>query len=124
SEANHGNVTPTIADGGFTIDRALQTTVLSLPALRRLRFPLDGETSSKPAVDDAARTALAALALCGATLARDAGADLRSRCLLVPTTEFTWELIGSPGSAPRAFALSGSQAIGLLNQSVDAARAV
>ncbi len=122
SEANHGNVTPTIADGGFTIDRALQTTVLSLPALRRLRFPLNGEASSTSAADDAARTALAALALCGATLARDAGADLRSRCLLVPTAEFTWELIGSPGSAPRSFALSGSQAIDLLNQAVDAAR--
>ena len=35
SEANHGNVTPTIADGGLTMARALQTTVLSLPALRR-----------------------------------------------------------------------------------------
>src|SRR5208282_2180180 len=34
SEANHGNVTPSISEGGFTIDYAEQTTVLSLPALR------------------------------------------------------------------------------------------
>ena len=42
SEVNHGNVTPTITDGGFTIGKAVQTTVLSLPALRRLHFPLNG----------------------------------------------------------------------------------
>ena len=48
SKANHGNVTPTIADGGFTISKAVQTTVLSLPALRRLRFPLSG-TDPDPA---------------------------------------------------------------------------
>ena len=39
SEANHGNVTPTIADGGFTIDRAIQTTVVSLPAPAPPAFP-------------------------------------------------------------------------------------
>jgi CRISPR-associated protein Csb1 len=33
SEANHGNVTPSISSGGYTIDFAEQTTVLSLPAL-------------------------------------------------------------------------------------------
>ena len=39
SEANHGNVTPSITEGGFTISKARQTTTLSLAALRRLRFP-------------------------------------------------------------------------------------
>src|SRR5215510_7091501 len=34
SEGNHGNVTPGIEGGGVTIRKALQTTVLSLPALR------------------------------------------------------------------------------------------
>jgi len=59
SEANHGNVTPSITDGGVTLASAVQTTVISLPALRRLRFPLNGKHT--PAVDDAARTVLAAL---------------------------------------------------------------
>jgi CRISPR-associated protein Csb1 len=124
SEANHGNVTPTIADGGFTIDRALQATVLSLPALRRLRFPLTGDTTSRPEVDDAARTALVALALCGATLAHEAGADLRSRCLLVPTTGFAWELLGSPGALPVAYKLTSDEAVALLKDAVAAATAV
>ncbi len=39
SEANHSNVTPSITRGGVTVGKAVQTTVLSLPALRRLRFP-------------------------------------------------------------------------------------
>ena len=72
SEANHGNVTPTIADrGGVTISKAVQTTVLSLPGLRRLRFPLNGKSS--PKTDDAARTALAALGLCRGTGPRARG---------------------------------------------------
>src|SRR5690606_26521884 len=38
SEVNHGNVAPSITAGGFTIGKAIQTTVISLPALRRLRL--------------------------------------------------------------------------------------
>jgi CRISPR-associated protein Csb1 len=121
SEANHGNVTPSITDGGVTIAKALQTTVLSLPALRRLRFPLDGKPSD-PKFDDAARTALAALALCAATLAREQGCDLRSRCLLVPTIDYEWELIGRPGDEPQRFSLTGEAAIELLRDAVTAAR--
>src|SRR5206468_3882456 len=47
--------------GGVTMDHAEQTTVLSLAALRRLRFPVGGEISTE--ADHAARTVLAALAL-------------------------------------------------------------
>src|SRR5262249_35092281 len=83
SEANHRNVTPTRSEGGFTIDYAEQTTVLSLPALRRLRLPTKSdETKTKsdeaksPTVGDvAARTYLAALGLLGAALAIEAGYD-------------------------------------------------
>jgi hypothetical protein len=56
-------------DGGFTIDYAEQTTVLSLPALRRLRFPVKPGEKSTTESDNAARTYLAALGLLG-----DAGA--------------------------------------------------
>jgi CRISPR-associated protein Csb1 len=124
SEANHGNVTPTIAEGGVTLDRALQTTVLSFPALRRLRFPLHAGKSSDPKVDDAARTALAALALCAATLNREQGCDLRSRCLLVPTTGYEWELIGAPSEEPERFTLNAEGAIALFRAAVAAARKV
>ena len=121
SEANHGNVTPSIADGGFTISKAVQTTVLSLPALRRLRFPVDGKAGL--ARDDAARTALAALALCAATLSRAQGCDLRSRCILHAQDAITWELLGEPGSEPQRFALPAADAIALYREALDKARA-
>lgn len=111
SEVNHGNVTPTIADGGVTISKARQTTVLSLPALRRLRFPLREQTRSEPAVDEAARVALAALAICAAELARERGYDLRSRCQLHPTSAPVWELLDEPGAAPRQFTCDGALAV-------------
>jgi CRISPR-associated protein Csb1 len=120
SKANHGNVTPTIADGGVTIRKAVQTTVLSLAALRRLRFPLNGTT--KTSADDAARVVLAALGLCAATLASEKGCDLRSRCQLHPTTRIAWELLDGPGEPPVEFALSGSEAIALYIAAVGAAR--
>lgn len=122
SEANHGNVTPTIAEGGFTIARAQQTTVISLPVLRRLRFPPPGQLDSTPERDAAARTLLAALGLLAATLAAEAGLDLRSRCLLVPTAPFEWELLDQPAAAPQRFALDGAAALQLFNAALDRAR--
>ncbi len=121
SKANHGNITPTISDGGFTISLGLQTTVLSLPALRRLRFPVSGG-SPGPQADLAARTTLAALALFAATLVREQGADLRSRCLLFPTSSAVWELLDRPGEAARQFELSGEGAREIYRQSVEEAK--
>lgn len=119
SEANHGNVTPGIGQGGFTISNAKQTTVISIAALRRLRFPLSGGPDTKPEVDRAARTVLAALGLLGATLAREQGADLRSRCQLFPTQAFFWELLDKPGEAEhKCFALTADQAVELFAAAV------
>jgi CRISPR-associated protein Csb1 len=122
SEANHGNVTPSLAAGGVTISHALQTTVLSMPALRRLRFPLDGSADSDPAADAAARTTLAALALLGATLAAEAGADLRSRCFLLPTAPLEWELLGNPADPEQRFMLDGKAALALFTSALDSAQ--
>jgi len=122
SEVNHGNVTPSIDTraGGFTVASAQRTTTLSLPALRRLRFPLDGEAS--PVRDQAARVALAALGLCAATLSRDLGGDLRSRCHLIAESPSHWELLDRPGEAPKTFTLDAEQAITLYKEAVTAAR--
>jgi len=138
SEANHGNVTPgidyrrdqrtlvlddqgrPIPVGGFTITSAVQTVVLSFPALRRLRFPTNGKLD--PGVDGAARTVLAALGLCAAALAAEAGLDLRSRCLLWPTAPLTWELLGRPGVNEPGLTLEADDAIELLREAVEAAR--
>ncbi len=121
SEVNHGNIPPSIADGGFTISEAVQTTVLSLPALRRLRFPV-GEGSLDPGIDLAARTALAALALFAASLVREQGADLRSRCLLYATGPVVWELMDGPGNETRKFDFPTEQARSVYQQALDEAR--
>ena len=121
SEAVHGNVTPTISDGGFAISKARQTTVLSLAALRRLRFPSDDVANSDSETDVAARTALAALAVTAGTLVRN-DADLRSRCQLFAETAPTWELLDRPAELPRRFDLDGDTALRLLADAIDEAR--
>ncbi len=133
STANHGNVTPSLSDldknqgrylaGGVTVASAEQMVVLSLPALRRLQFPLNGKKPDQK-VNEAGRTVLAALGLCAAALAAERGFDLRSRCLLWPTEELKWEKLGKPGSAPEPFALESNAAIKLLEEAVAVAEQV
>jgi CRISPR-associated protein Csb1 len=108
-------------NSGLTIEYAEQTTTLSLICLRRLRFPLSGRPPQQE-VDVAARTVLTALGLCAATLAFEAGTDLRSRCLLWPDGPMVWELLDRPGIEPQHFSLSGEVAIGLLEAAVALAR--
>lgn len=107
SEVNHSNVPPTIDEiaGGVTLDRAEQTIVLSLAALRRLSFG-DGDIE--------ARTVLAALALLAVLAADDRGLDLRSRCLLVPQTDgaLKLEMIAKDGTTtPVELDLEGAIAL-------------
>jgi CRISPR-associated protein Csb1 len=104
SAINHSNIPPTIDEyaGGITFDYAIQTIVLSLPALRRLRFTtgLDGKPlADPPEAAHAARTSLAALALAGIAHQRAQGYDLRSRCLLVPDGPLALEVVQADGSA-------------------------
>jgi len=120
SEVNHGNIPPDIKDGGATIDYAEQVTVLSLPALRRLRFPVDGKTTVPR--DNAGRTVLAALALTAAALAAESGFDLRSRCLLWPDGPLTWELLQTPGKTPEKITLTSANAITMLTEAIEAAK--
>jgi CRISPR-associated protein Csb1 len=105
---------------GVTIDYAEQTTTLSLIGIRRLRFPLDGV--GRPDVDNAARTFLAALGICAAALAFEAGMDLRSRCLLWPDDPMQWELLGRPGENKAKYNVGGPQALRLVQEAVQAAR--
>jgi CRISPR-associated protein Csb1 len=112
SAVNHGNVTPSVtADeepGGVTISEAIQTTVLSLAQLRRLRFPdlEDGKTS--PDRDIAGRTVLAALALYAVALQHDKGYDLRSRCQLLPLAAPHAEIIGPTAQDITPFILASA----------------
>lgn len=124
SEINHSNIPPALADknkkknpGGFTFDYAEQIGVLSFAALRRLRFPVNGQAT--PAQTLAARTALAALAVAAlAGQSRD-GWFFRSRCDLYATGELEFEAVGTD----RRFAVNADTAFVLLNAASDAATA-
>ncbi len=118
SDINHGNIPPTIEDGGFTIEYAEQRSVISLAGVRRLRFPVDGQQDHERNL--AARTVVTALALLGSTLSAARGYDLRSRCALFPEEKLEWEVLLEPGERPQTFALSADDAIELFNSSVKA----
>jgi CRISPR-associated protein Csb1 len=148
SEVGHSNIPPTfakyqkgaegrdpltngearqgaIAAGGVTVSHAEHTAVLSLPQLRRLRFPLNGALNPDPKkqaeIDNAARTVLAALALVGLTLSLERGSDLRSRCLLFPEGPLSFELLETPGM-PTPISLDSTQAIAIYKEAVEAAK--
>ena len=84
-----------------------------------LRFSL----SKQADVDVKARTVLAALGLLGAVLTREEGADLRSRCQLVATQEFFWELLSTPGQAPLKYKLDVATAVSIFYQALAEAKA-
>jgi CRISPR-associated protein Csb1 len=107
-----------IAPGGVTMSKAIQFTVLSLSALRRLDFPISDD-GAKPEQNVAARTALAALGICAATLARSDG-DLRSRCQLHPVKASQWEIIAGVGGTSPAYDLSLDDAVALLKSATEA----
>ncbi len=104
---NHGNIPPTIETdtGGVTIEYALHTVVLSLPALRRLRFSARGDgvafadRTTRDQAELAARTALAALSLAAIVHQHERGYDLRSRSLLVGSGPLRIERVGRDGVA-------------------------
>lgn len=116
TEARQGRIAP----GGVTIAYAEQITTLSLIALRRLRFPGTSGNLTRNR-DEAARSVLATLGLCAATLAFEAGMDLRSRCLLWPEASMEWELLAKPGEEAQTFALDSASAKKLLQEAVAAA---
>ena len=113
SEINHGNIAPSIdaAAGGVTISRAVQTTVISLAALRRLRFA--GRSRS---AEIAARTAVAALGVASIAYQHEMDYDLRSRCLLLPEHPPRIELLGRSGAPAEVVDIDREIAQGLLDQ--------
>lgn len=132
STINHGNVTPNIDSdaGGVTLDYAEQVTVLSLPALRRLRFPKDPSGKPVPrerrrSAETAARTTLAALGLAAVALQREHGFDLRSRCAFVPDPAgpLSFELVDRDGHTSGPYTLDPDAAAELLQRAVQAAEA-
>jgi CRISPR-associated protein Csb1 len=131
SSVNHGNIKPSVDSeaGGVTLDYAEQIIVLSLPALRRLRFPKDVDGNPVPPetrreTENAARTSLAALALAAVALQREEGFDLRSRCAFVPEGPLELEIVGRDGERSGAHSLSPEDAATLLHAAAAAAEEV
>jgi CRISPR-associated protein Csb1 len=130
SSINHGNIKPSIESeaGGVTLDYAEQITVLSIPALRRLRFPKDVAGNSvtaerRKAVETAARTALAALGLAAVAFQREDGFDLRSRCAFVPEGPLALEVVDRDGASAGLYSLNSEDAAELVRRASDAAEA-
>jgi CRISPR-associated protein Csb1 len=128
---NHGNVRPSIdsAAGGVRAARIEHVAVLSLAALRRLRFPVDAagnpiESTVRRDAETAARTAVAALAVAALAYQHELDFDLRSRCLLVPTHPPRMEILGRNGDDPVPVSTSRRSAAVLLDEAVEAAAAV
>lgn len=128
SQINHGNITPSVdsESGGVTMDYAVQTTVLSLPALRRLRFPKDTkgnrlDRDAAAAASRSARLGLAALGLAAVALQRDDGFDLRSRCAFASEGPLEVEVVGRDGAIVGPYGLSSEDALTLLRDASAAA---
>jgi CRISPR-associated protein Csb1 len=129
SAINHGNIPPSIESdaGGVTMSHAVQTTVLTLAGLRRLRFQTDCAGERVPAekrdtAETVARTSLAALALAAIVYQRDNDFDLRSRSILVAGQPLVLEVVGRNGGEPGRFSLSKSEAAALVKAAEHAAR--
>lgn len=128
SAVNHSNIAPSIDEfaGGVTFDHATQTVVLSLAALRKLRFVTDakGEPLGARAATaaSAARVALAALGLAAIVHQQAQGFDLRSRCLLVASAPFTLQLLKADGSSEDV-SLTSEQANALVTEAASIAKA-
>lgn len=130
SSINHGNIKPSIESeaGGVTLDFAEQITVLSVPVLRRLRFPTDSAGNAitlerRGLAENAARTSLAALALAAVALQREDGFDLRSRCAFVAEGPLALEVVGRDGESTGPYSLSAADAAELLRQASSTAEA-
>jgi CRISPR-associated protein Csb1 len=115
SKINHGNVTPSIdgTAGGVTISRAVQTTVISLAALRRLCF-----RGLQRDAESAARTAVAALGVAAIVYQHEADFDLRSRCLLLPAHLPRLEMLNRDGTKDQMSPVDRSTVAEILAESV------
>lgn len=121
SKINHGNIVPNIdaQAGGVTIASALQTTVISFAALRRLRCKGYGREA-----ETAMHTAVAALGVAAIAYQYEMDFDLRSRCLLLPTHPPRLELLFRDGSAGEVVEVDRANAIKILMTAAEQATAV
>lgn len=119
SKINHGNIPPSIdaSAGGVTVSSALQTSVISFAALRRLRCK--GHARKAETV---VHTAVAALGIAAIAYQHEMDFDLRSRCLLLPTHSPKLEMLNRDGSSEVVVEIDRNSAAQILREAADMAR--
>lgn len=121
SEIGLGSV-PSLSEHGAVITEAVQTSVVSCAAARRLRFELENE-SYEDSRDHAGQTAILALGLFGLISQMDSGYYLRSGCDLIPVDEPKLEIIGHTLNDIETYTIDGTKALPALEEALDAGKA-
>ncbi len=121
SEVGLGSV-PSLSEHGSVITEAVQTSVVSCAAVRRLRFELENESYEDPR-DHAGQTTVVALGLFGLLSQMDSGYYLRSGCDLIPVVEPELEIIGRTLNDIKTYAIDGTKALFALEEALDAGKA-
>ena len=124
-----GQITPSLQNeegtahaGGYCAREISQTAVLSLSALRRLRFPLKAGAANDEKLNNAGRAVIAALGVYALSAACAEGYWLRSRCELVAASPVELETVKANGSVDKAPLPEPVQAAKLLDAASKAAQ--
>lgn len=121
SEIGLGSV-PSLSERGAVITEAVQTSVVSCAAARRLRFESE-DTAYEDARDRAGQTVIVALGLFGLLAQMDSGYYLRSGCDLIPTEEPKLEIIGRTLKNIETCPIMATDALTALQAALNAAEA-
>jgi CRISPR-associated protein Csb1 len=121
SEIGLGSV-PSLSERGAVITEAVQTSVVSCAAARRLRFESE-DTAYEDARDRSGQTVIVALGLFGLLAQMDSGYYLRSGCDLIPTEEPKLEIIGRTLKNIETCPIMATDALTALQAALNAAEA-
>jgi len=107
--------------GGYCAREIAQTAVLSLSALRRLRFPLKPGAANDEKLNDAGRAVVAALGVYALAASHAEGFWLRSRCELTASGPVELELVKADGAVDKMLLPKSAEAAKVLQAAVSAA---
>ncbi len=116
SEKGFGSV-PSLSNQGAVITEAVQTSVVSCAAVRRLRFEREDGSYEKQR-DRAGQTSVVALALFGLIAQIESGYNLRSGCDLFPVHEPKLEIIGRTLEEIKTHTITATEALEALKQAL------
>ena len=121
SEIGLGNV-PAYGERGAVITEARMTSLVSMTAARRLRFP-DQQNQYSSARDSAGRVATAALGVFALASQIRTGFCFRSGCDLVPMQNPTFEIVGTSLTDIQSPSIDYASALAVLREALAEAKA-